>query len=457
MAFTGFSYVNGVLHCEGADVNALATKYETPLYIYSANAMRARVRELQQAFSSVPTTLCFSVKANSNLGVLGLMRDLGTGFDIVSRGELFRLKKLGVDFAKHKVVFAGVGKTDREIDDALAAGIYAFTVESTPELDAIAARARALGKKNVKVDLRMNPDVDPQTHKYITTGKEENKFGVDFNVAREVFKSRAKWPELDLSGGHCHIGSQITSVDPYRKAMARVTDLILDLRSEGVPFNTLDFGGGFGIDYTWVAQPAAVPVTVGTTGSGGSGGVEGEVDAEAKVGNVPSPAEFAAAITPFVKELGVSLLLEPGRYIAGNSGIMVTSVVFKKTAPSRTFVITDAGMNDLVRPSLYQAKHMIWPALAEQQPGAAGLPEFDVVGPICESGCSWRTGYALPEKTDRGTRLVFFGAGAYGHVMASNYNTRPQPAEIVVDGGNAKLTRRRQTLDDLLAAELELL
>lgn len=419
-----FEYRSGVLHCEDVSVADLAERFGTPLFIYSETAILEKIRALRDAFAELDPLVCYSVKANSNLGVLKALAAAGSGFDVVSWGEFARV--LAVGGAPERTVFAGVGKTDDEIAAALKAGVLMFNVESEAELDAIDAVARGLGLR-APVALRVNPDVDPRTHRYITTGNKESKFGMDVERARALAERARSMPGVDMIGVHAHIGSQITRVEPYAAAAAKCRDFIAALQAMGHPVRWFNMGGGFGISY--------------------------------KADEGRDVAEFARAVVPVVKETGCRLVMEPGRVVVGNAGILVGKVVYTKRSGDKLFLIQDAAMNDLIRPSLYQAFHKIWPVRAEGFPpdflaeSLPGAEPADVVGPVCESGDFFAQDRPLPP-VQRGDLLATFSAGAYAMVMASNYNTRPRAAEILVRGDRAKLVRRRETLEDLLAPEM---
>jgi diaminopimelate decarboxylase len=421
-----FSYRDGQLLCENIPAASLAEKYGTPLYVYSSAALVGQLRALQEAFAEVQPLVCFSVKANSNLGVLKLMAQHGGAFDVVSGGELFRVQTAGGD--PSKTVFAGVGKTDAEIAEALEAGILMFNVESEAELAAIDAVAQAMGK-TAPVALRVNPDVDPKTHRYISTGKAQSKFGLDIERAERLAATLNDHPAVSLVGIHMHIGSQITTVEPYAAAVAKGAALIDRLRHAGHPIAWYNMGGGFGIAYR---GREARPVT-----------------------------EFAQAMLPALKATGCRLALEPGRSICGNAGILLSRVIYTKQSGEKRFLIQDAAMNDLIRPALYESFHRIWPVAVPSgfpappddfEAPIPGTAPCDVVGPVCESGDFLAKDRPLPP-LDRGALIATFSAGAYGMVMASNYNSRPRAAEVLVDGATARLVRRRETLDDLIGPE----
>ncbi len=422
-----FQYCENQLYCEAVPVARLAEEYGTPLYVYSAGAIVEALKTLQEAYAEVDPLVCYSVKANSNLGVLKLLNGHGSGFDVVSGGELFRVVKAGGD--PGKTVFAGVGKSDPEIAQAIEAGVLMFNVESEAELESIARVAASMGRV-APIALRVNPDVDPKTHRYTSTGQKESKFGLDIDRAMRIAGTVKDIPSLSMIGMHMHIGSQITSVDPYVKAVEKGVDLIGRLRGMGHPIAWYNMGGGYGIAYRGTE---ARPIR-----------------------------EFAAAILPGIKASKCRLAIEPGRVIAGNAGVLVSRVLYTKQSGDKRFLIQDAAMNDLIRPALYESFHRIWPVVvpegfpappADYEAEIPGAEPRDVVGPICESGDFFAKDRSLPP-LDRGDLLATFSAGAYGMVMASNYNTRPRAAEVLVDGDQAKLVRRRETLDDLVAQEL---
>lgn len=410
----------GQLMCEGVSAEALSKEYGTPLYVYSAGAFRKQYNDLANAFAEVNPLVCYSVKANSTLGVLKVLKDEGSGFDCVSMGEIMRCLKIGAD--PKKLVFAGVGKTPAEIEFAINTGILMFNVESENELETIGAVAKTLGK-TAGIALRLNPDVDPKTHTYITTGKRENKFGIDFARAEACLARIKDHPGLELKGVHLHIGSQITIDSPHAEAVAKVAPFIQKIKDEGHPIEFMNVGGGFGISYE---------------------GDEG----------LPISA-FAEKLVPAVKATGLRMVTEPGRFIAGNSGIMLSRVIYLKKSGDKTFAIVDGAMNDLLRPSIYNAFHRVWPAdQAYRKMNAGEGVNVDVVGPICESGDFFAKDRQLPAMKE-GELIAVFSTGAYGFVMASNYNTRPRAAELLVDGDKVTVVRKRETYDDLLAHELE--
>jgi diaminopimelate decarboxylase len=421
-----FHYRDGQLYCEDTPVANLAEQYGTPLYVYSQAMFLDMLKILQTAFAEVDPLVCYSVKANSNLGILKVLAEHGSGFDVVSGGELYRVQTAGG--APETAVFAGVGKTDEEIRAALGAGVLMFNVESEAELDAIARVAAAAGRV-APVALRVNPDVDPKTHRYISTGKKESKFGMDIDRAIRVAAGVAGVPSVSMIGMHMHIGSQITSTDPYKGAVAKGVEIIAQLRKLGHPITWYNVGGGFGISYK---GHEAKPI-----------------------------AEFARVIVPAVKQTGCRLALEPGRVIAGNAGILVSRVLYTKQSGEKRFLIQDAAMNDLIRPALYESFHRIWPVTVpagfptppdDFDAPIAGTMLWDVVGPVCESGDFLAKDRRLPP-LELGALVAVFSAGAYGMVMASNYNTRPRAAEVLVSGAQPRLVRRRETYEDLLGPE----
>jgi diaminopimelate decarboxylase len=426
----GFSYQNGSLLCEDVDLLSLAETHGTPLYVYSAGTLRNHFRRLDAALAGVDHEIAFAVKANSNLSVLRLLAAEGAGFDIVSGGELFRVIKAGGNPAH--CTFAGVGKTRAEIEYALQQGIYSFNVESEEELVYLNQVAGELGLI-APAAVRVNPNVDAHTHKYISTGKSENKFGVDFGAIEALYDRAARdLPNIKLRGLQMHIGSQLTSVKPFVEAVEKVKPLVEILKAKhGIEFWSI--GGGIGIVYHDSLE------------SGSPDWWDAKSDEER-----PLTTElYGAEIVPRLKDLGLKILLEPGRYIVGNAGVLLTRCLYEKKGTAKTFKIVDAGMNDLIRPALYEGHHEIVP-LTEPGPERVTV---DVVGPICESGDFFCQNRELPD-FQPGEVVALMSAGAYGFVMASNYNSRPLPAEILVDGAESKVIRTRQTLDDLIAGEL---
>ena len=426
----GFAYKNGSLHCEDVDLQSLAAEHGTPLYVYSAGTLRDHYTRLDQAMEGVDHEVAYAVKANSNLSVLRLLAELGAGFDIVSGGELFRVIKAGGD--PTKCTFAGVGKTREEIEYALRHEIYSFNVESEEELRYLNEVAGALGVI-APAAVRVNPNVDAKTHKYISTGKSENKFGVDFEAIDSLYdRAAAELPNVRLRGLQMHIGSQLTSIQPFIEAVEKVTPLVIGLKERhGIEFWSI--GGGVGIVYH----------------DSLAAGQHGWWDAKSDEEKPLTLSQYGEALVPRLKDLGLKILLEPGRAIAGNAGVLLTTCLYEKKGSAKTFKIVDAGMNDLIRPALYEGHHEIAPV---KEPGA-DRKVVDVVGPICESGDFFCQNRELPD-FQTGDVVALMSSGAYGFVMASNYNTRPLPAEILVDGATSKVVRKRQTLDDLIEAEL---
>jgi diaminopimelate decarboxylase len=413
-----FQRKRGVLHAEKVPLERLAERYGTPLYVYSTATLTRHWRVLHRSLSGIRHVVCYAVKANSNLSVLSLFARLGSGFDIVSGGELFRVMKAGGD--PRKVVFSGVGKRDDEIAFALDAKVRVLNVESAPELARISAVARRLGVR-APIALRVNPDVDPRTHPYISTGLRENKFGVSVGEARRLYALASRDPGLEVTGIACHIGSQITTLRPFLDALARILALSRDLARTGIRVEHLDVGGGLGITYKDEAPP--------------------------------HPDEYGAAIRKALARFPGEVLLEPGRVLVGNAGILLTRVLYVKRSGRKTFVVVDAAMNDLVRPAFYDAHHEIEPVGAPRR----GEREIaaDVVGPVCESSDFLAKGRRMPEPL-AGDLLAVRSAGAYGFAMSSNYNARPRAAEVLVDGDRAVLARRRETYADLVRGEVSI-
>ena len=409
-----FSYKNQSLHAEDIDVKALAAQYGTPLYVYSRATLERHWHAFNDALGDHPHLICYAVKANSNIGVLSVLAKLGSGFDIVSGGELARVIEAGGDMSK--VVFSGVGKTPEEIEFALQQGIHCFNVESEPELERINAVAGKLGKK-APISLRINPDVDAKTHPYISTGLKANKFGIARERAVEVYSLAASLEHLNVVGMDCHIGSQLTETGPFVDALDRLLELVDELSAKGIEISHLDVGGGLGVTY--------------------------------KDETPPHPKEYAKAIA--AKMAGrehLTLIMEPGRAIAANAGIMLTKVEFVKEGEDKSFAIVDAAMNDLIRPSLYSA----WMSIIPVDENPAHKPHvYDVVGPICETGDF--IGKDRELAIAPGDLLAVRSAGAYGFVMASNYNTRCRPAELLVDKSDVHVVRERENLKDLWKGE----
>lgn len=410
-----FEYHHGELYCEQVAVSQIAKEVGTPCYIYSHATLIRHFRAYDSAFKNIPHIIAFAMKANSNLAILRLMAKEGSGVDIVSGGELFRALKAGVSPAK--IVFAGVGKNVEEIRDALNADILMFNVESSAEIYAINDVAASIGKK-ARVALRINPDIDPKTHPYISTGLKKSKFGIAADRALEEFKVASTLKHIDVVGVHAHIGSQLTEVTPFVESLKKVLKLVETLKGEGINIRYLNIGGGLGITY-----------------------------ADEKP---PLPQDLADAVSPFIKDLDLTLIMEPGRVIVGNAGILVTKALYEKVGEAKRFAIVDAAMNDLIRPSLYSAYHEIKPVSESllQRPKHT----VDVVGPVCESGDFLAKDRILPEIRP-GDLLAVMSAGAYGFVMASNYNSRPRVPEVLVKGGEVHIIRARETYDDLVRGE----
>ncbi len=421
-----FNYKNGKLFAENADVERIAAEVGTPVYIYSKATFKDHLQKIKEAYSELDTTICYSVKACGNINILKIMAEAGSGFDIVSGGELYRVLQAGGE--PSKIVYAGVGKTDREIIEALNARIGYFNIESEAELENLIRLAKQEGNQP-KAALRINPDVDPKTHRYTTTGKKETKFGVDIERAQKIFADYGRNTGVRLCAIHMHLGSAGHTVEPYVEAIAKVLALIDQLRKDGFTIEAMDIGGGYGADY---------------------------ITAEA-----PTAADYAAAIVPLLAGKNLKLILEPGASIAANAAILVTQVLYLKNSGSKKFVIVDAAMNDLIRPPLYGAFHFIWPAKVDKKftpprrdrdLQLAGTEVVDVVGPICESADFFAQDRALP-LVKRGDFISIFTAGAYGFAMSSNYNARSRAAEVLVDGHKFSIIRKRETYEDLTAPE----
>jgi diaminopimelate decarboxylase len=411
-----FEYDADHLHCERVPLARIAAEVGTPTYVYSLAALRNGYRAYDRALAAVPHVVCYAIKANDTLAVVRAFAKEGSGFDIVSGGELARALRAGAD--PKRIVFAGVGKQPDEMEAALRAGILMFNVESGAELEALAAVAERLGSR-APVAIRVNPDVDPKTHPYISTGMKKSKFGVAIETALELYARAATLPVLEIVGVDCHIGSQLTSLSPFVDAWARIRKLVGDLRQRGHRIRYVDLGGGLGITY----------------------GDE----------RPPSPADYGTAIADTARDLDVTILVEPGRSLVGNAGVLLTRVLYLKAGPIKRFVVVDAAMNDLIRPALYEAFHAIVP-VERRADGRDTAVAVDVVGPVCESGDFLAQDRPLPPVTN-GDLLAVMSAGAYGFVMASNYNARPRPAIVMVDGDRFDVVRRRETIDDLLRGE----
>lgn len=424
-----FDYRAGKLYAEDVNVEQIAAEVGTPVYIYSKATFKDHLQKMQNAYSALDTTICFSVKACGNVNILKFMAEQGSGFDIVSGGELFRALQAGAD--PSKIVYAGVGKTDGEIIDALKAGIGYFNIESEQELENLIRLAKdhgGVGPKP-KAALRVNPDVDYKTHVFMTTGKKETKFGVDIERAVAVFDRYGENPSVDLCALHVHLGTGGKTIDPFVNALEKILGLVDRLRARGHKVDALDLGGGYGADY--------------------------------ETETVPSAAEYAAGIVPLLQGKDLKFILEPGKSICANAGILLTRTLYTKKGGSKTFVIVDAGMNDLIRPSLYDAFHFIWPAKVSSQYEPAvrsqelhidGSEVVDIVGPICEGADFLAKDRPIPH-IERGDLISVFTAGAYGFMMSSNYNSRCRVPEVLVDGDTYSIIRRRETYEDLIALE----
>ncbi|MBA2269887.1 MAG: diaminopimelate decarboxylase [Chthoniobacterales bacterium] len=426
-----FHYRNGRLHCEEADLVQVAETHGTPLYVYSARTVRDHYRRLDQALGDLDHLICYAVKANSNRAILRLLVEQGAGFDIVSGGELYRVIAAGGDPAR--CTFAGVGKSREEIEYALAEGVFCFNVESEAELDYINRIAAAKGVR-APIALRVNPDVEAGAHKYVSTGRSENKFGIALDRVAAVYEAAARMSGIRIRGVQMHIGSQITDAQPFADAIAKVAPLVRAFR-ERYAIEFLSIGGGMGIVYESSFE------------SGRRDWWEPSTSGEAP--HALTIDEYAAATLPALRALGVRILLEPGRLLVGNAGILLTRVRYLKQAEQKKFVIVDAGMNDLIRPALYQSYHEIVPVI---EPAGSNRERVDVVGPVCESGDFFAQDRELTELHE-GELAAIMSAGAYGFVMASNYNSRPLPAEVLVDGARVGLVRERQTYADLVRGE----
>jgi diaminopimelate decarboxylase len=413
-----FQYVNNELYCEDVPIARLSEEFDTPLFVYSRATLERHFKVFREPFLSVNHLVCFSVKACSNIAILRAFRNLGGGMDIVSGGELYRSLKAGADPAK--IVYSGVGKKASEMDEALNADILMFNIESEEELRLLNQRAHLMERK-ARIALRVNPDVDPRTHPYISTGLKKNKFGIDTEGSVRIYRMAKDMPWIEPVGVDCHIGSQLTDISPFLEAIDRLKQLIATLRSDGIDIRYLDIGGGLGIPYD---------------------------DEEP-----PRPEDYGAAIIDKIADLDVTLIMEPGRVLVGNAGVLVTKVLYLKQGEEKTFVIADAGMNDLIRPSLYQAHHTVLRASKEapyDSPSKAIVA--DLVGPICESG-DFLAQEREMEAVKAGDLLVLLSAGAYGFTMSSNYNSRPRAAEILVDRDRFTVIRERESYEDLTRGE----
>ncbi|MFO8088964.1 MAG: diaminopimelate decarboxylase [Desulfatiglandaceae bacterium] len=408
-----FHYIGGRLHCEDVPVEDLANSMGTPFYLYSHATLVQHFNAFDDSFRDVPHLTCFSVKSNSNLGILRLFADKGGGADIVSGGELYRCLAAGVQ--PEKIVYSGVGKKSDEMAYALDSGILMFNIESGQELEALSSIAEEK-RARARVAFRVNPDVDPRTHPYISTGLKENKFGIDIHEAPKWYKAAAELPNLEVAGVSCHIGSQLTEISPFVEALRKLKGLIEGLKADGHSIRYLDLGGGLGITY------------------------DHEIP--------PHPSQYARAIKDELGDCGLVLIFEPGRVIMGNAGVLITRVLYTKSTSDKSFVVVDAAMNDLMRPALYNSYHAIQPV---QQAGRPEL-EVDVVGPICESGDFLAKKRILPQ-VEQGELLAVMSSGAYGFSMSSNYNSRPRVCEVMVKGATCHVIRTRETYEDLIRRE----
>ncbi|MFZ4775168.1 MAG: diaminopimelate decarboxylase [Terrimicrobiaceae bacterium] len=427
-AVHSFSYIDGDLHCEGVSLDEVAARFGTPAYVYSAETIRNNFERLDRALKPIDHLVCFAVKANSNIAVLNLLAREGAGFDIVSAGELFRVLKAGG--RADSCTFAGVGKTASEIAYALKEGVYSFNVESEAELERINEVAGSLGLI-APVAVRVNPDVDAGTHKFISTGKSKNKFGIGLDRAVEVYAKAEELPHLRIRGIQTHIGSQILESGPFAEAAQKLAALVTEIKNRH-HIEFFSIGGGIGIIYD-----AAL--------------ASGDPDWWTSTAHPRriTPEDYAAAVLPILAPLGLRILFEPGRFLVGNAGVLLSTVQYVKKTPTKTFTIVDAAMNDLIRPALYEGWHEIVPLKETSAP----LAPMDVVGPVCESGDFFAQDRDLPALSE-GDRIALMSAGAYGFVMSSNYNSRPLLPEVLVDGADVHLIRKRQSLDDLIAGEV---
>ena len=408
-----FNFKNNELYCETVKVTDISDAVPTPFYLYSYKTFVDHYKKIKAAFRDLDPLVCFSVKSNSNIAVLRALVKNGAGLDIVSGGELYRALLAGAD--PKKIVYAGVGKRPDEIEYAIKTGILFFNVESEEELDQIQRSSKALGKK-VSVAIRVNPDVVPKTHRHIVTGKGETKFGLDFETVHKIFNSQWRYPNIDIKGLHLHIGSQILDAKPFVEAIKKALDFIIEFK---IPATHLNIGGGLGIMYS--------------------------------IENPQTAKAFAQKVIPMIKKAGLKLILEPGRFVSGNSGVLITKVIYTKRTPRKKFVIVDSGMSDLIRPSLYEAYHKIVPVkLRDDSSNTA--EKVDVVGPICESGDFLGKDRLLP-LVMKGDILAVMGAGAYGFTMSSNYNSRPRASEVMVIGRSFYIVRKAETYRDLVRGE----
>jgi diaminopimelate decarboxylase len=431
-----FRYRDERLHCEDVDLARVAQELGTPTYVYSAGTILDHYTRLDAALGPLDHLICYAVKANSNRAILKLLAEAGAGFDIVSAGELFRVLAAGPAGMGAKCTFAGVGKSREEIEYALEQGVYSFNIESEAELEYIDRIAGAKDKR-APIALRINPDVDPHTHEYISTGSRENKFGIGLDRATDVYECAAKMRSIDIVGVQMHIGSQITEAAPFATAIKKVLPIVGKLRSKyGIKFFSI--GGGMGIIYRRALES-------------GSGKWWHDHGGESSAFSI---ADYADAIVPSLRDLGIQILVEPGRFLVGNSGVLLTRVLYMKKSGAKTFAIVDAGMNDLIRPALYHSYHEIVPVKESGTSKNRNKTEkIDIVGPVCESGDFFALDREMPELHE-GDLLAIMSAGAYGFVMASNYNSRPLPAEALVRGDKFALIHKRQTWEDLVRDEI---
>jgi len=410
-----FTYQEGRLYCEGVPLEAIADAVGTPTYVYSGGAILDAYDAYERALAGLPHLVCYAVKANMNLAVLDLLARAGAGADILSGGELYRALRAG--FEPQRIVFAGVGKSRDEIREGLKADVLCFNVESAAELAVIDEVARAEGTR-ARIAIRVNPDIDPQTHPYISTGLKTSKFGISHREARDVYRRAAGLAGIEVAGIHMHIGSQLTKITPIADSLARVADLVEALREDGIALRYLDVGGGLGIRYRDESPPAQ--------------------------------REYVQALRPLLERLGLTVLLEPGRSIVGNAGALLTRVIYRKATEGRRFLIVDAAMNDLIRPALYNAHHEIRPAV--EAVSSTPVEVVDVVGPVCESADFLAKERSMPALSE-GALLAVLSAGAYSFAMASNYNARTRAAEVLVQGDRFQVVRRRESYEDLIAGE----
>lgn len=432
-----FHYRSGALHVEDVPVRRIAAEVGTPVYCYSAAALREQWQRFSEAFAAMPVTICYSLKANSNLAVIKLFAALGAGADVVSEGELRRALKVGIP--PSRIVFSGVGKTRAEMRHALEAGILQFNVESEPELEALNAEAAALGV-TAPVALRINPGIDPKTHDKIATGKAEAKFGIPWERAEAVYAQAAALPHIRPVGLDIHIGSQLTDLSPFAAAFERIVALTRTLRAGGYAVPRLDLGGGLGISY----RDESAPNLAAYTGSWRSNAHSRRDE------TTPNLKAYAEIVRQAAGDLGCEILLEPGRALVGNAGILASEVLYVKVGATKTFIVVDAAMNDLIRPSFYDAYHEVIPL--SEAAGSLPLARVDFVGPVCETGDVLASDRLTPPLA-AGDMVAFLSAGAYGAVMASTYNTRPLVPEVLVDGARFAVIRRRPSYDELLAVE----